>query len=83
MKKDENDYVIYDARMMENEKFLTTQEATEHFKVSRSTLYRLRKKLLIPVSKIGSRPIYPLLLLNTTFSKRAVQSIIQQKPTDK
>ena len=43
----------FDARLLENEVWLTTEQITSHLNISRSTLCRLRKKHNLPSFKLG------------------------------
>ncbi|PQB06815.1 hypothetical protein BST83_06345 [Polaribacter filamentus] len=46
-----------------------------YLNVSRSTMYRLRKKQHIPSTKIGHSPMYPKCLLNTFLINRAIRNV--------
>jgi predicted metal-dependent phosphotriesterase family hydrolase len=61
--------------LVEKEIWLTTEGAMAHLKVSRSTIYRLRKKQNIPSTKIGHIPIYPKCLLNTFLINRSIDNV--------
>jgi hypothetical protein len=65
----------FDTHLLENEVWLTTEKVIEHLKVSRSTLYRLRKKHNIPNFKLGHSPMYPKHLLNKLFMRKALGNI--------
>jgi hypothetical protein len=71
----ENKHLEFDHHLLENEVWLTTEEAMIHLNVSRSTMYRLRKKKLIPSFKLGHSPMYPKHLLNKLFMHRALQNL--------
>ena len=57
----EHTHLKFEAHLLENEIWLTTEEIMEHLNVSRSTIYRLRKKHNIPNFKLGHSPMYPKL----------------------
>ena len=65
----------FDPRLLENEVWLTNQQITTHLNISRSTLYRLRKKHNIPSFKLGGTPIYPKHLLNKLFLRKAMGNV--------
>ncbi len=71
----QNPHVEFDARLLENETWLTTEDVIEHLNVSRSTLYRLRKKHNIPSFKLGNIPMYPKHLLNKLFMHKALGNV--------
>ena len=60
----QNTHLEFDPHLLENEVWLTTEQAMTHLNVSRSTMYRLRKQHNIPSFKLGHIPIYPKFLLN-------------------
>ena len=79
MKKDHKDHkddqptlahkeLTYNAKLLKNEEWLTTEEVMDHLNISRSTLYRLRKQQHLPSFKLGRIPMYPKHLLNQLFS---------------
>ena len=61
--------------LAEKEIWLTTEGAMAHLKVSRSTMYRWRKKQHIPSTKIGNIPMYPKCLLNTFLINRSIGNV--------
>lgn len=67
--------VELDARLLENEVWLTNEQITTHLNVSLSTIYRLRKKHSIPNFKLGGSPVYPKHLLNKLFLKKAMGNV--------
>lgn len=71
----ENTHLEFDAHLLENEIWLTTEEAMEHLNVSRSTMYRLRKQHNIPSTKIGHSPMYPRQLLNKLLIRKALSNV--------
>mgnify|MGYP003636549923 CR=1 FL=1 len=71
----QNPQVEFDARLFENEVWLTTEEVMTHLNVSRSTMYRLRKKHNIPSCKLGKMPMYPKHLLNKLFIHKALGNV--------
>ena len=70
-----NAHLKFNARLLENEIWLTTEKAMQHLNVSRSTMYRLRKKHNIPSFKLGQSPMYPKHLLNKLFMHRALNNV--------
>lgn len=70
--------VEFDARLFENEVWLTTEEAMTHLNVSRSTMYRLRKQHNIPSFKLGHSPMYPKHLLNKLFIRKALGNVYKK-----
>ncbi|MGJ8744855.1 helix-turn-helix domain-containing protein [Polaribacter sp.] len=74
----ENTQIDFDAYLLENEKWLTTEGAMEHLNVSRSTIYRWRKKRYLPSFKLGHIPIYPKHLVNKFFMRRALHNVKEQ-----
>lgn len=71
----QNTHVEFDPYLLENEVWLTTEEAMKHLNVSRSTMYRLRKKHNIPSFKLGHSPMYPKFLLNKMFIRKALSNV--------
>lgn len=71
----QNKYLAYDAHLLENEVWLTTEQAMAHLNVSRSTMYRLRKQHNIPSFKLGHSPMYPKHLLNKLFINKALGNV--------
>ena len=71
----QNAHVEFDARLLENEVWLTTEDVTEYLNISRSTLYRLRIKHRIPSFKIGRMPMFPKHLLNKLFIRKAMKNV--------
>jgi len=68
-------YLEFDIRLLENEIWLTTEEAMIHLNISRSTIYRLRKQKNIPNLKVGNSTIYPKHLLNKLFIQKAILNV--------
>lgn len=68
-------HLEYDAQLLENEVWLTTEEAMAHLHISRSTIYRLRKQRHIPSFKLGNIPMYPKHLLNKMFMLKAISNV--------
>ncbi|NJB83754.1 helix-turn-helix domain-containing protein [Wenyingzhuangia aestuarii] len=68
-------HLEFDARLFENEVWLTTEGAMDYLKVSRSTIYRLRKHHQIPSFKLGRIPMYPKHLLNKLFLQKSLSNI--------
>lgn len=75
----QNPQVEFDARLFENEVWLTTEEAMTHLNVSRSTMYRLRKQHNIPSFKLGRIPMYPKHLLNKLFMHKALGNVSKKE----
>jgi len=71
----QNTHLEFDAHLLENEVWLTTEEAMKHLNVSRSTIYRLRKQHSIPNFKLGHSPMYPKCLLNKLLMHRAISNV--------
>ena len=71
----QNPHVDFDARLFENEVWLTIEKITAHLNISRSTLYRLRKKHNIPSFMLGGSPIFPKHLLNKMFLRKAMGNV--------
>ncbi|MFD2528472.1 MULTISPECIES: helix-turn-helix domain-containing protein [Polaribacter] len=71
----QNKHLAYDAHLLENEVWLTTEQAMAHLNVSRSTMYRLRKQHNIPSFKLGHSPMYPKHLLNKLFINKALGNV--------
>jgi excisionase family DNA binding protein len=71
----QNNHVEFEAHLLENEVWLTTEEVMVHLNVSRSTMYRLRKKRNIPNFKLGHSPMYPKHLLNKLFMHKALGNV--------
>ncbi len=70
-----NMHFEFDAQLLANEVWLTTEEVMAYLKISKSTLYRLRKQHNIPNFKLGNMPIFPKHLLNKLFLIKALQNI--------
>lgn len=71
----QNAHLEFDAHLLENEVWLTTEQAMAHLNVSRSTMYRLRKQHNIPSFKLGHSPMYPKHLLNKLFMRKALGNV--------
>ena len=67
--------VEFEAHLLENEIWLTTEEAMAHLHVSRATIYRLRKHKQIPNFKLGNIPMYPKHLLNKILMQKAMSNV--------
>ncbi|UMB54634.1 helix-turn-helix domain-containing protein [Lutibacter sp. A64] len=76
--ENQHPYLEFDAHLLENEVWLTTEEAMAHLNVSRSTIYRLRKQQRIPNFKLGHIPMYPKHLLNKMLMHRAIKNVKQK-----
>jgi len=61
--------------VLRNEEWLTTDEVVKYLNLSRSTIYRLRKKRVLPSFVLGRIPIYPKGLLNKIMLQRAINSL--------
>ncbi|MFD1014618.1 helix-turn-helix domain-containing protein [Winogradskyella rapida] len=61
--------------VIRNEEWLTTDEVVKHLNISRSTIYRLRKKRVLPSFVLGRIPMYPKVLLNKVMLQRAINSL--------
>lgn len=71
----QNPQLEFDSQLLENEVWLTTEQAMIHLNVSRSTMYRLRKQHNIPSFKLGHSPMYPQHLLNKLFMHKAFDNL--------
>jgi hypothetical protein len=71
----QNSYVEIDARLLEKEIWLTTEQAMEHLNVSRSTIFRWRTLQYIPNFKLGRIPMFPKHLLNKLLMKRSLSNL--------
>jgi excisionase family DNA binding protein len=71
----QNPHLQFDSHLLENEIWLTTEEAMAHLNVSRSTMYRLRKQQHIPNFKVGNIPMYPKHLLNKLLIHKAISNV--------
>ena len=71
----QNNHVEFDLSLLKNEIWLTTEEAMILLNISRSTIYRLRKKQNIPNVKLGHSPLYPKHLLNKMFMNKALDNL--------
>jgi hypothetical protein len=47
----------------------------KHLKISRSSVYRLRVKNLLPAYKLGHTVVYPKSLINKILSHKAMQNL--------
>lgn len=63
---------IIDAQMTQNEEWLTTADIMRHFKLSRSSLYRLRNKNQIPAFKLGGTMMFPKNFINKLMLLKSV-----------
>lgn len=68
-------HLKFDAELLKNEVWLTTQEVLKHLKISRSTLFRMRLVYNIPSIKLGRSPMYPKYLLNKILLMRAYNNL--------
>ena len=68
-------HIEFDSKLLDNEIWLTTQEAMEYLNVSRSTIYRLRRQCHIPNFKLGHSPMYPKHLLNKILLRRSIRNV--------
>jgi excisionase family DNA binding protein len=73
-----NKDVKIDAKLIKNEEWLTTEEMLKHLNISRSTLYRLRKKHQIIAVKIGSSPMFPKNLLNKILILKSISNLEEE-----
>ncbi|ARV14148.1 helix-turn-helix domain-containing protein [Polaribacter sp. SA4-12] len=71
----QNTHVKFDPFIIKNEVWLNTEEAMKLLKVSRSTIYRLRKQKYIPSFQLGHIPIYPKFLLNKMLMGKALDNV--------
>lgn len=63
------------ASQLKDEVWLTTEDAMELLKVSRSTLYRMRKNKEVPWDKRRRSPMYPKYSLNKVLITRAMHNV--------
>jgi predicted DNA-binding transcriptional regulator AlpA len=61
--------------MASNEEWYTTEDVMKHLKISRSSVYRLRVKNLLPAYKLGHTVVYPKSLINKILSHKAMQNL--------
>ncbi|NRR92833.1 helix-turn-helix domain-containing protein [Winogradskyella undariae] len=73
----QNFHIELEAHLLENEIWLTTEEAMAYLKISRSTIYRLRKQQSIPNFKLGHSPMYPKHLLTKILMQRVIRNVKQ------
>ncbi len=71
----EHKEIEFDSNMLKNEDWLTTEGLMDYLKISRSKIYELRKKRMIPSLKIGNAPMFPKMLLNKILLPLAQQSL--------
>ena len=75
----QNPHLEFDAHLLENEEWLTTEQAMIHLNVSRSTMYRLRKQHNVPNFKLGRSPMYQKKLLNKLFIRKSLRNVKQKE----
>lgn len=68
-------HLEFNDQLVLKEEWLTTEEVMVHLNVSRSTMYRLRKKNDIPSTKIGHSPMYPRCLINQFLINRSLSNV--------
>lgn len=68
-------HLEFNDQLVLKEEWLTTEEAMVHLNVSRSTMYRLRKKNDIPSTKIGHSPMYPRYVINQFLINRSLSNV--------
>jgi len=73
--KNQNNHVKIGNKLLKNEVWLTSEEAMVHLNISKSTLYRMRKKKNIPSFKLGGIPMYPKYLLNRIFLNKSLNNL--------
>lgn len=71
----QNSNLKISASLIKKEKWLTTEDAMEFLKVSRSTLYRMRKNREIPWDKESRSPMYPKFSINKVLVTRAMRNV--------
>lgn len=65
----------HESFVINDEIWLTTEEAMAYLKVSRSTIYRLRKKHNIPNFKLGSIPLFPKNILTKYLINQSISNL--------
>lgn len=55
---------LIDGALAKDEEWLTTEGVMKHLNMSKSSVYRLREKKLIPAFKLGGIIMYPKSLIN-------------------
>jgi len=67
--------LILDLAIANEEEWYTTADMMYHFKLSRSSIYRLRMKNIIPALKLGGTVVYPKALVNKILMNMALQNV--------
>ena len=66
---------LINGKIANNEEWFTTEDVIRHLKISRSSLYRLRTKQLIPSYKLGGTIVYPKSLINKLLLNKSIKNI--------
>ena len=56
--------LLVDAQMLQEEEWLTTADVMSLFKISRTTIYRLKAANKLPAYKLGGTLVFPKSLIN-------------------
>ncbi|MFC4720950.1 helix-turn-helix domain-containing protein [Geojedonia litorea] len=70
--------ITIDPNMANLEEWYTTEDVMRHLKMSRSTVYRLRRKRELPAYKLGNIIVFPKHFINTMLLQRATLNLKQQ-----
>ena len=76
-----NDHLVIDPNTASDEEWYTTEAVMKHLNISRSSVYRLRKKNILPAYKLGHTVVYPKSLINKILFHKAMQNINTGVPT--
>lgn len=66
---------LIDSNIAKDEEWLTTEDVMQHLNLSKSSVYRLRVKKLIPAYKLGGTIVYPKSLINKMLLNNALKSL--------
>ncbi|WP_165780108.1 helix-turn-helix domain-containing protein [Hanstruepera neustonica] len=64
--------LIMDAQMIANEAWYTTGDIMQLFKISRSSVYRLRMSKQLPSCQLGGTIVFPKSLINKVLLDKAL-----------
>lgn len=67
--------LILDMALAKEEEWYTTEDMMYHFKLSRSSIYRLRVRNKIPALKLGGTIVYPKSLVNKILMHKAMSNL--------
>ncbi|APY12505.1 hypothetical protein BWZ22_15330 [Seonamhaeicola sp. S2-3] len=66
---------LIDGNIAKDEEWLTTEDVMKHLNLSKSSVYRLRVKKLIPAYKLGGTVVYPKSLINKMLLNKALKNL--------